>query len=189
MEAHAHQPEKLEVKAVRSIWSMLWVRLCIVFLLGCLAGFVIFTSFSGRKDDAKAPIPEKQAALAGLQPADSLLATDALHYDSPLTKASCKVRYSTKIVEIRVELSSLYPVKSLVEFDVNNLVILNVQDISVNDQSTSIIAANSVQFNSVGDNKYVIILSNKNALPHRIDFKLTQNELPVYQNSVEINKE
>jgi hypothetical protein len=189
METHVHQPEKFEVKIVRPFWSRLWVRLCIIFFLGFLAGSLVFNSFKKDKQDNKVLNSDQPGAVAGLQTADTIRIAEPLHYDSPMTKAVYKVRYSPKIVEIRVELSSLYPVKSMIEFDVNNLVILDVQHITVNDQSGSVIAANFIQFNSVGDNKYTILLSNKNSLPHAIDFSLFQNEVAIFRNPVRINND
>jgi hypothetical protein len=114
---------------------------------------------------------------------------DVLQYESPLAKAICNVRYSTKIVEIRVELSSLNPVKATIEFDFNNFEVLNVQNVMVNDQSTALAASNYIQISNVGDNKFIIQLYNKNSLPHYIDFRIYQNESPIYQNSVQVNKE
>ena len=189
MEANVLPPENLEIKTVRNIWSMQWLKLCLFFFIGFLAGFIIFSSSNGIKKTAKTPIPDKQETVTGSEQIDSLQLADALHYDSPLVKAACKVRYSAKIVEISVDLTSLYPVKSLVEFDVNNLNILNIRHVSVNDQSTIMAAANFVQFNSVGDNKFIILLSNRNMLPHQIDFAISQNDLLIYQNSVSINKD
>jgi len=50
-------------------------------------------------------------------------------------------------------------------------------------------AANFVQINNVGDNKFIIQLYNKNSLQNNIDFKMYQNDMPIYQNSVAVNKE
>jgi len=189
METHVHQPEKLEIKIVRPFWSRLWVRLCIIFLLGFFAGSLFFNLFKKDKQDLNVLNSDQPAAATGLQPSDTIRIAEPLHYDSPMTKAVYKVRYSPKIVEIRVELSSLYPVRSMIEFDVNNMVVLDVQHISVNDQSASLVAANFIQFNSVGDNKYTILMSNKNSLPHAIDFSLFQNEVAIFRNPVRINND
>jgi hypothetical protein len=189
MEKNTSQTESLEIKVVQSIWTMWWFRLSLVFLLGFLSGLILFSSLRGCKKDSEISIPGKQAVLSDMQDGDSLRAGDVLRYDSPLAKAACKVRYSSKIVEVRVELSSLYPVKSVLEFDINNLAILEVKHVSLNDESTSIYAANFVQFNSVGENIYVIRLSNKNTLPHKLDFTISQNEVTIFKNAVQINSD
>ena len=167
---------------------MTWFKLCLVFLTGFLAGLLIFSLVKKGDEEPGIHLPDKQEISAGVPFHDSLTEAGLLHYDTPLAKAAIKVLYSSKVAEIRIDLSSLYPVKSLVEFDVNNLSVLNLQHTNVNDQSTSMTAANFVQFNSVGDNKYIILLSNKNALPHKVDFTLSQNDVTIYQNSLEINK-
>jgi hypothetical protein len=120
---------------------------------------------------------------------DNMKTADVLQYESPLAKAVCNVRYSTKIVELRVDLFSLYPVKSTIEFDYNNFYVLNVQNVSVNEQSNAMTAANFIQINNVGENKFIIQLYNKNSLAHNIDFKIYQNDSPIYQNSIQVNKE
>ena len=188
MEGHAKHPENFEVKVVRSIWSRTWVRLCMVFLAGLISGFVIFSFSSGISKTKNLPAANQQAAPASLRAIDSLQPPEVLHYDTPLTKAVCKVHYSARFVEVRIDLSSLYPLKSLIEFDVNNLSIINIQHISVNDQSTSMAAASFVQINSTGDNKYIVLLANRNSLPHKIEFTISQNESQIYKNAVEINK-
>ncbi len=188
MEAHIHHPEQLEVKVVRKVWKMTWFKFCLVFLFGILAGFILFNLVKKGDEVPGIHLPDKQEISAGVPLHDSLTVAGHLHYDTPLAKATVKVLYSPKVAEIRIDLSSLYPVKSLVEFDVNSLSLLNLQHTSVNDQSTSMTAANFVQFNSIGDNKYIILLSNKNALPHKVDFTLSQNDVTIYHNSVEINK-
>ncbi|MEI6681406.1 MAG: hypothetical protein WCO44_02200 [Bacteroidota bacterium] len=167
---------------------MTWFKLCLFFLGGFLAGFILFRLLGKGNEDPAIHLPDKQELSAGVPLHDSLTVADLLRYDTPLAKATIKVLYSPKVAEIRIDLSSLYPVKSLVEFDVNSLSLLNLQHTSVNDQSTSMTSANFVQFNSVGDNKYIILLSNKNALPHKVDFTISQNDVTIYHNSVEINK-
>ena len=188
MDKHSLLHENPEVNAIRTKWPLIWIRLTIVFILGFLTGFILFTSVRGCKKNPEVQITGKQVAAAVLPPGDSLVAAEPLHYDSPLAKATCKVRYSEKIVEVRIDLSSLYPVKSLLEFDVNNFSVLTVRHVSVNDQSNTMTAANYIQFNSVGDNKYTILLSNNNNLPHKFDFTISQNDVKIYQNFVEVNK-
>ena len=189
MEIHTQQNEHPEIKVVRKNWPVFWISLSIVFLIGFFAGAMIFSGSKSNTKDAVTANPEVQENFAAAQPVDTFQITDALRYDTPLAKAAFKVRYSTKVVELRVELSSLYPVKSLVEFDVNSLNILDLRHVNVNDQSVCMTAGNLIQFNSVGDNTYTILLSNNNKLPHKIDFTISQNELPIYRNSVQINKE
>ena len=77
----------------------------------------------------------------------------------------------------------------MIEFDYGSFTVLNVQNVSVNDQSTAMASGNFVQINSVGENSFIIQLYNKNRLPHNIDFKIFQNDSPIYQNSVQVNKE
>ena len=189
MKIHTQQNEHPEIRVVRKNWPVFWISLSIVFLMGFFAGSMIFSCSKSNKKDAVTSNPDKQETLTAAQQVDTFQLTDALHYDTPLAKAALKVRYSTKVVELRVELSSLYPVKSLVEFDVNSLNILDLRHVNVNDQSVCMTAGNLIQFNSVGDNTYTILLSNKNTLPHKIDFTISQNELPIYRNSVQINIE
>ncbi|MCK9421721.1 MAG: hypothetical protein M0Q38_03915 [Bacteroidales bacterium] len=189
MEAYTQKEKKPEIKVVRSIWIRPAFRLGFVFVLGVFVGFMIFAFFKADFRGAKEATPEMKGTLYNSSSFDDMKTADVLQYDSPLAKAICNVRYSTKIVEIRVELSSLYPVRSTLEFDFNNFEVLNVQNVSVNDQTTAMAASNFIQFNNVGDNKFIIQLYNKNKLPHYIEFKIYQNDTPIYQNSVQVNKE
>ena len=189
METYAPKEQKAEIKVVRSIWTMPAFRFGFVFILGVFAGFIIFTFLKADFSKAKEASPEMKGTLYNSSSFDEMKTADVLQYDSPLAKAICNVRYSTRIVEIRVDLSSLYPVRSTLEFDFNSFEVLNIQNVSVNDQTTAMAASNFVQINNVGDNKFIIQLYNKNKLPHYIDFKIYQNDSPIYQNSVQVNKE
>ncbi|GEM_PF-2729932 len=187
MESGSPKPARQAARAGGSILSAAWFRFILFFLVGVLAGFLIPRVLPGNKE-ASLPVsvaPKESATVS--KPADTLGAPGVMRYDNPLVRAACKVRYSSKIVEISVDLSSLYPVKSVLDFDVNNFTILEVRHVSVNDQSTSMTASGSVQFNSVGDNHYMVLLVNMNNLPHKIDFILSQNDVTLYQKAAGIN--
>ena len=189
METNAPQPKQPKIKVVRTLRTRSWVRILIIFLLGFLAGYILFVMSHKETETIQSPLPVKQESAKKIQKADSLQLAGQLHYESPLAKGVCNVRYTAKTVEVTVELSSLYPVKSVIAFDVNNFVVLNLRNVNVNDQSTTMTAGNFVQFNSVGDNKYIIELSNENMLPNKIKFTLAQNDVTIYQNVVEVNNE
>lgn len=189
MEAYQKETKKPELLVRQTLWQRSGWKLGFAFVLGVFAGFLIFsflkTGVSGGEDKTK----EMKGTLYDSRSYDDMTPADNLVYDSPLAKAICAVRYSTKIVEIRVDLSSLYPVKATLQFDFNNFEVLNVQNVVVNDQTTSMAASNYIQINNVGDNKFIIQLYNKNSLQNNIDFKIFQNDMPIFQNTVAVNKE
>jgi hypothetical protein len=189
METYKQPTKKVEVLVVRSFWSRPVVRFAFTFVLGVFVGFLIFSFSKIDFKGSKAPATEMKGTFYDSRSFDNMKTADVLQYESPLAKAVCNVRYSTKIVELRVDLFSLYPVKSTIEFDYNNFYVLNVQNVSVNEQSNAMTAANFIQINNVGENKFIIQLYNKNSLAHNIDFKIYQNDSPIYQNSIQVNKE
>ena len=189
METYKQPPKRSEILVVRSFWSRPVVKFGFSFVLGVFAGFVLFSFLKADLKGSGSDTSEMKGTFYDSRSFDNMKTADVLQYESGLTKAVCNVRYSTKIVEVRVDLSSLYPVKSTIEFDYNNFNVLNVQNLSVNDQSTAMAAGNFIQINNVGDNKFIFQLYNKNSLPHNIDFKIYQNDSPIYQNSVQVNKE
>ncbi len=189
MELYKKPAKKTEILIARSFWSRPVVKFGFAFILGVFVGFVMLSFLNADFKGTNAPADEMKGTFYDSRSFDNMKTADVLQYESPLAKAMCNVRYSTKIVEVRVDLSSLYPVKSTLEFDYNNFTVLNVQNVSVNDQSTAMAAGNFIQINNVGDNKFIFQLYNKNSLPHNIDFKIYQNDSPIYQNSVQVNKE
>ncbi|MFA5727456.1 MAG: hypothetical protein WC886_07445 [Saccharofermentanaceae bacterium] len=189
METYKTKENKQEIKIVRSIWARPSIRFGFAFILGVFAGIILFAFFKNDFKGSREGTPEMKGTLYNPNSFDNMKTADLLQYESPLAKAICDVHYSNRIVEIRLDLSSLYPVKSTLEFDFNNFEVLNIQNITVNDQTTAIAASSFVQINNVGDNKFIIQLLNKNKLPHNIDFKIFQNDSPIYQNSVQVNKE
>jgi hypothetical protein len=189
MESYKQPPKKEEIRVVQSFWSRSFVKLGFTFAMGAFVGFLIFSLLNVDLIGTDNAAPEMKGTLYDTRSFDNMKTADVLQYESPLAKAVCNVRYSSKVVELRIDLSSLYPVKSTLEFDFNNFEVLNLQNVQVNDQSTAMAAANFVQINNVGDNKFIVQLYNKNSLPHQIDFKIYQNDAPIYQNSVQVNKE
>ncbi len=189
MESYKQPPKKEEIRVVQRFWSRPAFKLGFTFAMGAFVGFLIFSLLNVNLIGTDNPAPEMKGTLYDSRSFDNMRTADVLQYESPLAKAVCNVRYSAKVVELRIELSSLYPVKSTLEFDFNNFEVLNVQNVQVNDQSTAMAAANFVQINNVGDNKFIVQLYNKNSLPHQIDFKIYQYDSPIYQNSVQVNKE
>jgi len=189
MEKYVKQEPRPEIKLTRGFWRRPAIRFSFVFLLGVFAGFLIFSFLKVDFLGSKVSTDEMKGTLYDSRSYDNMKVADNLLYDSPLARAVFSVRYSTKIVELRIDLSSLYPIKTTVEFDFNNFECLNVQNVNVNNQTTCSAAANFVQINNVGDNKFIIQLYNKNSLQHNIDFKVYQNDMPLYQNSVIVNKE
>jgi len=189
MEKYVKQEGRTEIKLTRSFWQRPVFRFAFVFLIGVFTGFLIFSFLKVDFSGSKLPTQDMKGTLYDSRSFNDMKVADNILYDSPLAKAVFAVRYSTKVVEIRIDLSSLYPITTTVEFDFNNFECLNVQNVNVNDQTTCSAAANFVQINNVGDNKFIIQLYNKNSLQHNIDFKIFQNDMPLYQNSVIVNKE
>jgi len=189
MEKYAVQEKRPEIKVVRSFWQIPMVRFAFVFVAGVFFGFLMFTFITPEVSREGNATSEMKGTLYDSRSYDNMKVADNLQYESPLAKAVFAVRYSSRVVEARIDLSSLYPIKSTIEFDFNDFVVLNVQNVSVNDQSSASAAANFVQINNTGDNKFIVQLYNKNSLSHQIAFKIYQNDMPIYQNAVTVNKE
>ena len=189
MESYKQPPRKDGISVVRSFWSTPLVRFGFTFVMGVFAGFMIFSFMKADFTGGGAPASEMKGTFYNSNSFDDMKTADVLKYENSGIQAVCNVRYSTQLVEIRVDISSQTPVKSTIGFDYNSFRVLNVQNVSVNDQSTAMAAGNFVQINNVGDNKYIVQLYNKNSLPHNLDFKIYQYDSPIYQNSVQVNKE
>lgn len=182
----ANKPEPL----IRpSFWNIPSFRYSIVFIAGIFLGFFAFSFLMPGNKTTKPAVFQLKGSLYDSRSFDQMTTADNLVFENAMVKASFDVRYSKSIVEIRVSFSSLYPVQGAILFDYNSLQAMNVVNVSVNDQSTINASSNFVQINNSGNNQYVIQLLNKNSLPHQISFKILQNDVPIYQNAVTVNKE
>lgn len=189
METYKQKTNAPEVRVYGGFWKRPALKFGLVYALGVFTGLLILFLLQPPLNTGDPTTTEMKGTLYDSRSFDNMRTADVLQYESSLARAVCNVRYSTRIVEIRIELSSLYPVKSTLEFDLNSFEVLNVQNVQVNDQSNALSASNFIQFNNVGDNKFIVQLLNKNSLPHQIDFKIYQNDTPIYQNSAQVNKE
>jgi len=172
-----------------NIWNMPAFRYSIVFIAGIFLGFLAFSFLVPGNRTSKAPAIQLKGAMYDSRNYDQMTTADNLVFENAMVKASFDVRYSKSIVEARITFSSLYPVQGVILFDYNSLQVMNVLNVSVNDQSSISASSNFVQINNSGNNQYVVQLLNKNSLPHQISIKIMQNEVPIYQNAVMVNKE
>lgn len=183
------QPQPPSAIIAQQFWTRPFFRYSLAFVMGVFSGFLIFSylnvDFLGLEPSAS----EISGTMYDGRSFDKMKVADLLQFNSTVVSTVCEVKYSPKVVEIRLDLSSPEQVKATLEFNFNALQVMNVQNVSVNDQSNSMSTGNYVQINNVGENKYVIQLYNKTSLPQQIDFRIYQNEVPAYQNSVQVNKE
>jgi hypothetical protein len=172
-----------------SFWNRPAFRYSIIFVAGILLGLLAFTFLMPGNRSAKPPVFELKGSLYDTRSFDQMSTADNLQFENAMMKSTFDVRYSTSIVEARINISSLYPVKVLILFDYNSLQPMNILNVSVNDQSSISASSNFVQINNSGNNQYVVQLLNKNNLPHQISIKVLQDDMPIYQNAVTVNKE
>ncbi|MCX6268862.1 MAG: hypothetical protein NTW16_16170 [Bacteroidetes bacterium] len=189
MEGYKQPPKKDGVRIVPGFLSRPVVKFGFTFVTGFFLGFLIFSFLkadlsgnSGQTDQMKGTFYDSKST-GGIKNAG------VLQYDNPVAKALVNVRYSTTMVEITAELNSSEPVKCNFQFDYNNFNVLNIQNVSVNSQTTALASGNFIQINNMGENKFLIYLANKNALENNIDFKIMLNDSPIFQNSVQVNKD
>ena len=189
MDTYKQPTPKDEIAIQRSFWTKPAVKFGFAFVLGVFTGFMIFSFFKADFKGNNDQNSEMKGTFYNSGTGSNMKTADILQYEGPVAKALCNVRYSTKIVEVAVDLSSTAPIRTSIEFDYNNFTVLNTQNVLVNDQSSAMAAGNFIQINNVGDNKFIFQLLNKNSLPHNISFTIYQNDSPIYQNSVQVNKE
>ncbi len=159
------------------------------FVLGIFLGIFAFSILNQGVTGKKLKQQDVSGTMWDSRSYDDMVTADNILYESPMAKATFNVKYSTRLVEAHINISSLYPVKLAINFDPNAFMTFNVQNTNVNAQTTAMSSYNYVEINNVGDNQFVVLLYNKNNLSNKINFTIYQNEIPLYTNSVTINKE
>ena len=189
MEGYKQPPKKDGVRLVPGFLSRPVVKFGFTFVIGVFMGFLVFSFLKADLSGTPGQTDQMKGTFYDTKSAGSLKTADVLQYDSPVASALIRVRYSTKMVEITAELTSNQPVKCNIQFDYNNFNVLNLQNVNVNSQTTALAAGNIIQINNMGENKFLIYLANKTTLPNNIDFKILLNDSPIFQNSVQVNKD
>lgn len=184
----AQQQEEIRFNVVQQFWQRPAFKASFIFVAGVFIGFLVFSflntdffQFSGNRDKV-------QGAFSSPRSFQDLKVADVLQFENPQVKAICNVRYSQNWVEIHVDLSSAEMVTSIFEFNTDHFSVYNIQPSMVNSQSNTLVASNSININSIGENKYIIQLYNKTSLSHDISFRLIQNGQQLYASSTTINK-
>ncbi len=186
---HSNKQEGSFYQPSAHISQRSWVRYSFFFLAGIIAGMLLVKVIDNRNEDHVVSDEDVRGTVYNSSSFDKMKSADVIYADNPAFKTAIDVRYSTQVIEARLDISSLYPIKVAVEFGNNNFRVLNVQNLTVNDQSTVLSSSNFIQIDNVGENKYIIQLLNMNSLPHQISFKFYQNDMVIYSNAVTVNKE
>jgi len=159
------------------------------FIVGVFVGFLIFTVFEVNVSGTKVTKENASGTMWDSRSFDQMTVADNLMFENSACKATFEVRYSTRIVEMHITISSLNATRTIITFDPSSFRVYAVQNMNPNDQSQTIGAANFVQIDNIGENVYVVVLYNANNLPHQIGFLVSQNDNMMWQNSVTVNKE
>lgn len=167
----------------------LWVQYTFFFLIGAIVGALIGMLVVPMSPVESVTSEEIRGTLYSSGSYDKMKPADAIFFDQPNLRAAVQVRYSTQLVEARMNLSSREHVKLVVEFSYSDFRVLNVQNLTGGDQSTILSASNVVQIDNLGESEYVVQWSNLNRLPHQLVFRFYQNDVPFYTNSVQVNQE
>ncbi|MHC1706508.1 MAG: anti-sigma factor [Bacteroidales bacterium] len=183
----SQEKKSLGLRFVQDFWHRPAFKLSYIFIAGVVTGFLVLTilkidfTSSVKKDNLKGTFSSPRSF-------ENLKVAEALQFENSQVKAVCNVRYSQNFVEIHLELTSENMLTSIFEFNTENFSVYNIQPLLVNVQSSSLIASNSVNLNTIGNNKYVIQLYNKKPHSNDIVFRLVQEGQQIYQNTVTINK-
>jgi len=169
-------------------WRLPSIRYGLVFAAGVFLGFLVFAVLFSSKTDSFLRKEQVVGTVYDSRTFDQMKVADNLLFEIPGIKATFDVRYSTGMVEVRITMSSRELLQCVFDFNYNELQVLNVASVSFTNQSAYTAAFNWVKINNVGSNQYIVQLLNKNKLPHRINIRLSQNDLIVYQNAVTINE-
>jgi hypothetical protein len=174
---------------LRGAFYSVKVKIGFAFILGVIAGFVLFAllkvNISGAgvsKDDVKGTMWDSRTF-------DQMAVADKFAFNNGIVNATFDVRYSTKIVEMHIQVASQNMMQTVIDFDSQNFQVYAVQNMNPNDQSSTVSGVSNVVLNNIGSNYYVILLYNKNSLSHVVNYTLLQDENRMYQYSVTVNKE
>lgn len=184
-ETPQHEPV---VRLKTSFWTQPAVRFAYTYALGILTGLIIYLVYQGEVTTTDTPESGMAGTMYDSRSFDNMKSAGIMQFESPEVSTMCHVKYSTKLVEIRLELSSQDAVSARLEFDQRSVGILNVLNVNVNEQTSVFSASSYIRIDNVGDNNFIIQLANKTSLQNKIDLKIFQNEFPVYHNAVQINQ-
>lgn len=176
------------VRLKPGFWTQPVVRFAYAYALGILTGLVIYLVYQGEVTTTDTPTSGMAGTIYDSRSFENMKSAGIMQFESPEVSTLCHVKYSTKLVEIRLELSSEDAVSARIEFDPRSVGILNVLNVNVSEQTSVFSASSYVRIDNVGNNSFIIQLANKTSLQNEIDFRIFQNEFPVYHNAVQINQ-
>jgi hypothetical protein len=189
MENFNPSPEISFSERLQRIFFSNGFKIGFAFVLGIFLGIFLLTLIGQGTSHKNLKKQDIAGTMWDSRSYDEMKTADNIMYESPMAKATFNVKYSSKLVEMHIDINSMYPVKLAINFDPNAFITFNVQNINMSTQSTALSSYSYVEINNVGTNSFVVLLYNKNSLPNKINFTLVQNEMPLYSNSVTVNKD
>lgn len=168
-------------------WKRQYSYYSLIFVSGMLFGFLAF--FFLMPDGGSDFLSDGQATgtMYDSRSFDQMKVADNLLVELTGIRASIDVRYSTGIVEARINITSNEELSCLLSFNPDELQPINVTSAEPTGGSDFSASYNMVRITCEGQNQYLVRLVNKNSLPHQIGIRLVRNEMTLYQNSVTIN--
>ncbi len=172
----------------KPLWKRQWFRSGFIFILGALAGFFLFMVVKPEVNRQQGKSGAWSGTMTKPRSFNEMKVADVLLFQDQDVKAACNARYSEERVEIHLEVTSAQRVTSILEFDVSSFGINTIEPVTTNNQSSTLMAANSINLNTVGVNRYIIYLYNKKAYSEDIGFRMMREDQMLYNNVIRINR-
>jgi hypothetical protein len=184
------QNQKTEFYQDRGSWfRQAWIRYLFFFLIGVGGGALLVYLVGPDTGSATISDDQVRGTIYNSNSFDQMKPADPIVVNQPNLEAGIQVRYASQMVEARIELNTTGPVKLLVGFSPSDFRVMRVLNMTVGNQSGTLSARNYVQIDNIGEGKYIVQWANLNRLPHEITFRFLEQDMPIYTNSVTVNKE
>jgi hypothetical protein len=187
-EQYAPRPAKLGPRIVLSFWERPAYKMGLVFVTGVLTGLLLLAFLGNELNLSTSNKHRLKGTFYDIHSSGKVKSAKSIRFQGPESTATCDVIYTDSIIEMYVDLYSSSPIKSLLIFNREDFELLNIENNGLNDQFTFSVSPKYLQLNSQGENRLIVQLYNKNHQAHFINFRIYQKELPLYQNSITLNK-
>ena len=166
-----------------------WIRYLFFFLIGMGGGALLVYLVAPAALNTEVNEDQVRGTIYNSTSFDQMRPADPIVVDQPNLKAGIQVRYASQMVEARIEINTSGPVKLLVGFSPTDFRVMRVLNMTAGNQSGTLSSRNYVQIDNIGEGNYIVQWANLNRVPHDITFRFLEQDMPVYTNTVTVNKE
>jgi len=164
-----------------------WLRLGVTFVGGLVGALLILNVLKTGAGDNPIDSANLSGTLSDQTVSKRIKPAGTMSFATPEINGTCTVEYSTDIVRVHLDLSSVHEVNSTLGFGGYHFSELNIQQAGINEQSSTTVSGNKIRITNNGRNQYSFQFDHKKFKSEIVELEIVKSDSLLFQKSVHFN--